>query len=46
MMIWFGEMYWKPARPPMLAVSIEILDTKRGGSVWCGAAGGSHNFKV
>jgi hypothetical protein len=28
LMIWFGAMYWKPARPPMVAVSIEILTKK------------------
>lgn len=24
-MIWLGDMYWNPARPPIDAVSIEIL---------------------
>jgi hypothetical protein len=24
-MMWLGEMYWKPARPPRDAVSIDIL---------------------
>jgi len=23
--MWFGEMYWNPAKPPIDAVSIEIL---------------------
>ena len=27
--MWLGEMYWKPARPPMEAVSMEILEIRR-----------------
>ena len=26
--MWLGETYWKPARPPMEAVSMEILEIK------------------
>ena len=24
--MWLGEIYWNPARPPMEAVSMEILE--------------------